>query len=1024
MLRPKVEELIQLEGRLSRVNALKEDLQKNANLLLKEDEASILEVQNNLTGILHRWDSINDRFTQETELYTNLQQNVTGFSVIKNETINLLTDFEKSLSQIKKLPDDLPEAFLIKGKFKDLQTNLANSKNYFDKLNNNGKTIVVLSKDVPNFNTEDIETDTKTIVESYDGLANAVKNDISALDAEIVLWQQIEESQGQLIPWLQENNVSLPKILDNVHDVKEARAKLKNFEEQLKNNEALKNSIITKRDQLMVLHKNQPSPKIEYLISTIEDGFKQLNTSFGKLSSVVGSCESEETTLKSDLKTAMAELNVIRDKLNKCDDASGGIGSLAERLKICHAVRAELDGVKPKIATMENCKSEIVSVNPLYDNSDTIKEFNACKKRHADLSAFLLKIENVLLVSITKDYEEKLKNLQDAVTVYNNRVAVCMPEDNCDQEQLSSKLLALKDVEKDFPVLEKKKIYLEKMTALLDDKNLKESITKLIPEKQRICGEVDSVKDKNTELIPRLAQFIDLIKNYETNYAAALTRVNALDEKLNVKGRDLIDINNIPLYIEKINDVQANCSALSTRLEELVQISAKIAEYSYKPKLSNLQILREKLNKTSEYVKNRLNKLEQLGDRCKKYEEKIVAVENFITDANSQLDEFDSSIQHSQNAEEMKNKLKDLKDFANVKQTGVALLNDSNEWSENLLLEAIPENRNALRTKLKNLRSSIDKVGERWTALLKKVESAALQRASIEDSKKQILQWIVSVENEISPQLELKNTLPEKKKSLSAYRASLQDVLTHKPIIEQLVQKIKAIPYETASENLPLRYQNLEESLSKAVNVLEKQVSNHELYLNNFEKLKDFIDVLQSEKSKCCSCDVDGQLAIYDSIILQKDVGNAIIEECTQSLAPVLSETADTGKATISNELEAQKQIFSSFVNKCQSQMTELKVKKDRAAQLENRIVVLNEFLKNVESKLRDQSLKNSLSNKKAYLKDIEKILDDIEQRSDDFHNFEKEAYDITPELTETAQKLFSRHQNAKSKAKVSIWFV
>lgn len=1023
VLRPKVEELIQLEGRLSRVNALRDDLQKNANLLLKEDESSILEVQNNLTGILHRWDSINDRFAQETELYNNLQQGVTGFSVIKNETVNLLADFEKNLSQITKLPNDLPEAYAIKGKLKDLQTKLANNKNYFDKLNNTGKNIILLSKDIPNFNTEDIETNTKTITESYQGLADAVKSDISALDAEIVLWQQIEEAQGQLLPWLQETNVSLPNLLDNVGDVKEARVKLKTFEEQLKNHEALKNSVITKRDQLMVLHKNQPIPKIESLISTLEEWFKQLNISFAKMSSAVESCESEETALKSDLKVTMAELNVVRDKLNKCDDASGGVGSLVERLKICRIVQADLDGLKPKIATMEKCKSEIVSVNPQYVNSDAIKEVDACKKRHADLSSLLLKIQNVLQMSVAKDYEEKLKTLQDALTIYKNRVAVCMPEDNCDQEQLSSKLLALKDVEKDFPVLEKKKIQLEKTTAVLNDSNLKESIVKLIPEEQRICKEIDLVKEKNAEVIPNLTEFIDLVKNYETNYASALTELNALDDKLNVKGRDLIDINNIPSYIEKFNDVQENCSAQSTRLEELVQMSSEIAKYGYKPKISSIEVLREKLSKIGEYVKNRLNKLNQLDDRCHKFEEKIDAVEKFITDADSQLDEFDSSIQHSQNAEEMKNKLKALKDFANVKQTGVTLLNDLNEWSENLLLEAVPENRNALRTKLKNLRSSVDKVGERWTALLKKVESAALQRASIEDSKKQILQWIVSVENGISPQLELKNTLPEKKKLLSTYRAALQDVLTHKPIIEQLVQKIKSVPYESDAENLPSRYQNLEESLSKAVNILEKQVSNHEVFLNNFEKLKDFTDVLQSEESKCCSCDVDGQLAIYENIILQKDVGNAMITECTQNLKPVLSETADTGRAAITSEFDNHKQIFITLVDKCQGQLTDLKVKRDRAAQLEDRTAALDEFLKTVEAKLRDQSLKNSLSTKKAYLKDMEKILEDIEQRSKDYVAFKKEASDITPELAETAQKLFLRYQNAKTKAKVSNGF-
>lgn len=466
-LRSGVDDLMKLEVKFAQVNPLKDDLQKKGNSLVKEDDTVILEVQNDITGLLSDWENLNDQLKQEIDTYCNLQQALTSFGVIKNETGNMLNDFERSLSEIKS-PNDLTEAYITKEKYNELSKSISNSKNYLDKMDSSSKNILKLSRSVPQFDIETIENEMKTTVKKWNDISAKVRDQLSTIDAEIALWQQIEESKSYLLPWLKETVEDANNQLKNLVDVNVAQAKWKSYKEQLSVNEKLKDGIQKRREQLVELNENKPIPNLDSLVSVLDDGFGELDQVLKQLGDLVSTCESKENILKDDLKGAVSEMNSIREKLMKCDDLTGDIAPICERLTICREKKKDLDKIQPKLDKMDKICAEIVKVNPGYANSSVTKELNAFKKRYADTSSYLVKIENTLILFVNKSFKDKLTNLKDTVDMCNNKIAWCLPEDNFDLEHLESKLTCIKELEKELDAVKGVKQDIESMMKPLD----------------------------------------------------------------------------------------------------------------------------------------------------------------------------------------------------------------------------------------------------------------------------------------------------------------------------------------------------------------------------------------------------------------------------------------------------------------------------------------------------------------------------------------------------------------------------
>lgn len=1019
-LKPGLDELIALEGKFSHVNSLKDDFQKKGNCLVKEDESRVLAVQNEMTSFLIRWENLSDQLKHETDIYCNLQQALTGFNVIQFETNSLLSQFENTLFSLEKAPADSTEAYVLREKCKDLVDKITINKHYFEKLENAKKNVFQMLKDIPNFHVPEITCDMEVCRARWKKVIGAAKDRLGTSDMEVKLWQQIEESRNQLITWIQETKEDLSIMLTNLVDVDTARFKLKSYNEQMKVNINLKDNILTKREKLLQINGERSVYDLNKLLALLDEGFNELTTIGNKLTALVDESQLKENQLKKLLKDATKDLGPIKQKLTKLDDVSGSIYTIYERLMHCNKVKKELDMLQPVAADIEKLNSEIIQLNPYYINSNTINDAHSFKKLISDISSRVIKAESVLESFIKKNLKEKLNDLENSVHIYNNRINLHLPEENFDKDQILSKMESLNETVSEFNKISDKKTEIETLYALLIDNNLETVISEFEP-LETILLSVNSFYETADNVKNILQKQIEFMEKYDCSYNKIVSGISNLEGQLNIKGRDLIDTAKIDDEIKKVQNLNSECSQIWKNVEELKVLENELQNSDFKPKIKDMIILTEKIKLIDDYINSRSKKMNGIVEYFSKYRDKVEFLDSFLMSIEAHLNEFEeTSEKGNKNLDVMKDKLKELKKLSSIKEIGIPLLNEITEISEILSLNLTPESRDHMRSKLKNLRSSLESLSEKWNLLLKKTERLILQKVSVEDNSKQILQWMTSIENKVEPEMELKETLPDKRKSLNLYRTLLQDVQSHKPIIEQLVNKMELIPYEeTTSDVLLSRYKQLHDRIENYVNILGKYVANHENYFNSFENLKDFLDVLGAEEIKCNDCCVDDKISIYESIIPQINVGNSIVELCEKSLIPVLTETNDVGKKMLNDELNLQKQNLMEFATKCQETLKELVEKRNRDENVRIMISELDNFLKGVESNLKDQSLKNNLDAKKIHLQDVKVIFDIIESKNEEFNFLKKEASETSSDLTESCLKLVNRYQNVKQKAKV-----
>jgi nesprin-1 len=824
-LKQGIDDLSGLQGRLVKMGTLKDDLLTCGDALLKEDEPHVLEIQNEMTTLLSRWDNLNDRVKQENDLYCGLQQALTAFNVVKADTAHLLSDFEKTFDNVDRFPNNLSEAYVLRETCKELADKLPSHRHLINKLENASKNIAQLSKQAPNFGGAEFENDRQLYATKWNELSSAARDRLAALDNEIKLWQQVEETRTQLLPWIEETKEDLSNTLLNLTDVKTAYAKLNNYKEQVAVNRSLKDGLSAKQKQLSELHGGQPVPSINSLTDTLDGEFNELESISQKLESLVHNCEDKEECLKEALKNVTEHMNAIREKLTRCDDVTGSVNPLCERLASCRLIKSELEDITPKIADIETLNAQIVTLNPNYVNSNVAKEVNMLKKRHLDASAYLNKVESTLGALLKQNFKDKLTTLENAVKVYSHNINLCLPEEDFDQNQLLSKLDSLKEIEIETAKLEDKKHEIDNLYQRLESNNVNDLLVEFSPQLEKIFVDLSSFSEKANNIETVLRKHINMIENYDTSYGEVSADLNKLESQVNQRGRDLIERAKIDVETQKMDDLLVESTRIHDQIEKLKATEAELSRTDFRPKMHNVDVLEDKSKSVNEFLKNRVNKLNEIIVCLSKYDDKVEKMEAFLANANSRLDGIEGVIEKgSKNPDVLKAKLNELKGLSSIKEEGVPLLNEITELSDTLFPELVPEDRDAMRTTLKTLRGSLEASIEKWNNLLRRIESTVLQKAGVEENAKQILEWIASVESKVEPTVELQETLPEKRKSVSAYRTLLQDVHSHKPIVEQLIQKMESIPceLETNPSELSSRFARVKEVIVARVDALEK----------------------------------------------------------------------------------------------------------------------------------------------------------------------------------------------------------
>lgn len=1005
---------------------LRENLRKEALQLIKEDIKNVSTIQNTLAEIDNEWDKNHEAIKEQKLKYADVIFAWKEFQESRERV-------EKEISKISQMcdglesPNDSIQANLNNERVKKALEALKKSKVALDKMDSKASAIVKKSDFIQGIEPE-IRSELQMTHRNWSEVYEKIIKLSQTTESQTIIWKHIDETKIKLLQWLSEQNHTISDAIERPNEVEAGQIKLAKYKEELPAHLSLRQSIANKEKQLANL-SGKEVPTLETLKKLIDEQFALLQSNAEKLEGTISTFGEKEKVIRGNCKNISNKISDLREQIIKCEDLSGENSKILERLLTVRQLKAELTAQEPNIRNVEQQIQQLKSAYPTFSETALSKEHVTLKKRYDGVVSHASKIESSLLGFLKKFHNEKYGALQRIIATHTEKVQWCVPEPTSDKYNLEVKLNALLPVKEALEDCEKRKVELEQSLQVLEKVESPDIIKLLTAEKDHLVLELETLKQKYTETKQLLEQNVSQHQNYEKLSEDAANWLKDIENRVRNESSTQVDLSTIDERISNTLALQQEIGEHERELKRLTELADDLSKEAAESRLKQyVQHLNARYQAVVKFVANYLEKLEELKKYKELYDNSIKDVENWLVNAENKVKsftEFTASRSRPNSAT-----LDELKNFASERNQGQALLNRAVQQGEALFSGITTENREAIRTELRNLRDKSEALIDKVNDIYKQVENIVMQRHSFEDSLSQVKLWITDAEKKLGEKVELDATLSEKKQTLHHYKSLAHDVELHKTILQQLQDKIGHLGDTDAENKLHQSLQNyrkLASEVNERTNLVENYVSHHEEYNAAVEKFHDWLSALTAEAAllidDTSSEGTADKLSVVENLLAQKPDGDAQISKCKELLEVVIKETSSEGHPAIINSYEEQVKAWKKFLEVCTEAQTKLKQLHAQNAEFGRIITDLENWLKQKEPLVKDQSLRNTHSAKQAHLEKLKSLEQEIFAKEGEFASAVAQAQSVDADSESTAKisQLNTRYQSLKNALKEGI---
>ena len=787
----------QLRKQITSLEKQVEDWKK----IVGEKDTKIKELENNIKDLNTKLDTANNANTEltkqlatATEKITGLENKIRDLESKVEELNNKVTELNKTIeakdAEIKTLNDTITT---LKEKVATLETEKAKDKEAYDKdkaelerqIQEAKDALATKEKELGNVKTEleqvknDLSTEkAKTAgleeqVKAKDEMITKLNKDIEELKAQLAkakdgnttivkeketiikeketLIEKLTSEKSELEKQLaaeKAKNENLEKQITDLNakvdkankDLNKANENIFNLEKELAAEKAKNAEIMKQLEKLGkdLDDKNKEVTTLNKTITTLKEQVAKLETEKAKDKEQF---EAEKTALQKKLDNANQELTKKNEEVNLINNKLEQIKKELENEKINNATLTEQNKAKDeKIAELEKQLADIQG--KLNQSNDDLKKAN---DRIAELEKELLtktnenKVLTEQVEKLGKDLETKtneVNTLTNKVSELENQVAEQKAKSEADAKEIERLTKELEDLRKqlankntEVEGLNNQIITLKETVKTLEGEKteLTNNVTRLETEVKELKDKLETADNKIIELEKENARLIESNKNLSEKVTELDKKVKKTEEenltlkdKIEELNKKLAEANNSQCDADEFNKLKQEKAALEAKLEgkdDLIQeLRNQIAEF--KEQLKDLNELRDKVKELEIRIVTLTNENTNLKADLDKANEKITNLENQLAaekTKNTELSEEVDKLKEAKDnlegllkkSEEDKNKLQDEKkelekDLAKLKEDlSKCPADESNKIKE--LEEKITEKENLIKEKDKNI---------------------------------------------------------------------------------------------------------------------------------------------------------------------------------------------------------------------------------------------------------------------------------------------------------------------------------
>lgn len=224
-----------------------------------------------------------------------------------------------------------------------------------------------------------------------------------------------------------------------------------------------------------------------------------------------------------------------------------------------------------------------------------------------------------------------------------------------------------------------------------------------------------------------------------------------------------------------------NVTSKEREIDAFVDTSHSLIQISnverIKPLVTQISNRYQTLHSLSKEI---INKWQNLVDDHRNYQDKLEDVSTWLTP----LEEHLATLQHGELANNVEAKSNRLQVLLSEKEQGEHRLNGVTLVGEKLYPDTAAPGRETIRNELRNIRERWDKLQEGVLEQQKLQDAQSQQLCSYQDMLQQALSWLDSMEKAIQIDPSTWSSNQEVRSKLLKYKTILQEINSHKRIIE------------------------------------------------------------------------------------------------------------------------------------------------------------------------------------------------------------------------------------------------
>lgn len=518
--------------------------------------------------------------------------------------------------------------------------------------------------------------------------------------------------------------------------------------------------------------------------------------------------------------------------------------------------------------------------------------------------------------------------------------------------------------------------------------------------------------------------------------------IDDLEEWLKIKENQLRDqslksnLETKRAHLQKVKEIQ---NELVSRNDDFVALTGNQQNASSESELTNrTSKLLTRYHTLNNLVNEIISKYEVFVAEHQSFENEYNEMEKWLLNMLGELQDLNEIVGDYAVLQEKQTKAKDLYETKNRKTPA---FEEFLSLGEKLYTHTSPDGREIIRQKIRKIRSLWDNFGDGFQETVNKLDQCLLQFSDFSLAQEQLTKWLKDVERAMQKHTELKASLEEKKAQLQNHKIMHQEIMSHQQLVESVCDKAQQLVDQTHDASLNVYLQSIKQLfqniVTKSQNLqdnLEDCVKRHEDLVRLISQYREWLDS-QSEKL----IDIENAIGEKPEIVRKlqsvaalKDiekVGSSKLDEIRSAFSSVSKSTSEAGNAIIKAEIENLHDQLRNAVSCIDTSEQKLKHTLDIWNKFDSSIEHISEWLKNMESKCRDQILCSTLPEKESQLEKYKDLRNEINSKEKEIDSFVDESHSLiqlsgVERLKPLVTQISSRYQQLHiiSKEIVNHW--